>query len=322
MKHVNVFEKAWVEKYRPKLIDDLITPESTKTKIKALLKNDSIPNMLFYSPTPGTGKTSTALAICNTLGMQTLMINGSNEGRLVDTLRNKIIPFASSMSIDAKKKCVIIDEADYMPEEMIQPALRNLIEEFNKAGVVFIFTCNNVSRIIEPLRSRCALIDFTIKKDDAKTMKMDLCKRLIEILKQESVKIENPEILPKMIQMYFPDCRRLINELQLATTDGVLDSSALTPAMAASEIVELVELVKQKKVKSVREWIAQNPHCSIETINKYLYDSMYDIVKQQSMADLILIVANWNYKSSFMSDKEIAIAACLTDLMMTCEFQP
>lgn len=317
----SIFDKAWVEKYRPSNIDDLIVPKSTKTKIKALMDSDSIPNMLFYSPTPGTGKTSTALAICNSLDLQPLMINGSNEGRLVDTLRNKIIPFASSMSLDNKRKCVIIDEADYMPEEMIQPALRNLIEEFNRVGVVFIFTCNNVSRIIEPIRSRCALIDFSISKSDAKEMRLGLLQRAIEILKLENVKIENAEILPKMVQLYFPDNRRFINELQLATTDGVLDNSALTPAMADSEISELIENLKGKKVKSTREWIALNPHISIEVITKYLYDNMYELIKQESMADFILIIANWNYKTSFMADKEIGIAACLTELMMSCEFK-
>lgn len=317
----SIFDKAWVEKYRPCNIDELIVPKATKTKIKALMASDSIPNMLFYSPTPGTGKTSTALAICNSLNLQPLMINGSNEGRLVDTLRNKIIPFASSMSLDNKRKCIIIDEADYMPEEMIQPALRNLIEEFNRVGVVFIFTCNNVSRIIEPIRSRCALIDFTINKSDAKEMRLGLLQRAIEILKLENIKIENAEILPKMVQLYFPDNRRFINELQLATTDGVLDNSALTPAMSDSEISELIENLKGKRVKSTREWIALNAHISIEIITKHLYDNMYELIKQESMADFILIIANWNYKTSFMADKEIGIAACLTELMMSCEFK-
>lgn len=317
---MDILSKSWVEKYRPKNIDELIIPADTKAKIKSFIDSESVPNMLFFSPTPGTGKTSTALAIAATLDFDVLMINGSNEGRLIETLRTKVVNFASVMSIAGKKKCIIIDEADYMPEESIQPALRNMIEDFNKIGVVFIFTCNNVDRIIDPIKSRCALIDFSVRKENAKELKFALLERVAQILKAENIKIENESILPALIKLYFPDNRRLLNELQLATSDGILNTTALSPQLTGDSLVDLVDIVKQRKLKSMREWVGQNPNISIQTINRYFYDNAYDIFEAQSISDFILIAGNWNYKSSFSTDKEIAITANLTEIMSTCTF--
>lgn len=311
---------VWVESERPKTIADCILPKETEKNIKALVKKKEIPSMIFYG-SPGVGKTSVALAICNELGYEVLMINGSNEGRLIDTLRNKITNFASSISVFGNKKCVIIDEADYLPEELIQPAMRNFIEEFARVGVVFIFTCNSISRIIDPLKSRCALIDFSVRKEDAMDMKIKLIKRVQDILIKKGVTVENDTILPLMVKKYFPDMRRLLNELQFRSGSGVLDSSALS-TKSASNIDELVSLLKGKSIKSVREWIATEPYIDVGSVTKELYNRMYDIcVDGNSMADFIAIIADWNYKSAFMTDTEIALMAMFVEMMNDVDFK-
>lgn len=316
---IDLNDLIWTEGFRPKNVDECILPKKLKKHIKSLIKKDTIPNMIF-SGIQGSGKTSLALAICNELGYEVLMINGSNEGRLIETLRTKITNFASSMSLDGSKKCVILDEADYIPEETVQPALRNFIEEYSRAGVVFIFTCNNLTRIIEPLQSRCSLIDFNISKDESMDMKIELIKRLQFILKQENITIASDEILPKLVQKFFPDIRRLINHLQLTTGSGILDSSALT-IVEKSEYTELVQYLKDKNVKAAREWIALQSYIGVPELTKFLYNEMYKISETSTMAEYITILADWNYKSAFMSDKEIAMAALVVDLMTQINFK-
>ena len=316
---VNIDNISWAEKYRPKTIDEVILPTSLKKKVKSLIKNDNIPNMIFHSTSPGTGKTSLALAICNELGYDVLMINGSNEGRLIDTLRTKVTNFASSVSLEGNKKCVIFDEADYIPEETVQPALRNFMEEFDKLGVAFIFTANNVNRIIEPLRSRCSTIDFSFDKKDVSKLKLEIAKKSLDILKAENITIESDEILPTMIQKLFPDNRKLINELQFKTADGKLDSSALTNIADKSELVELITLLKGKNFKSIREWVALHPYIDLQTISSYLYNNMLKITKATTAPEFIIILADWSYKQSFMTDKELAITAMLVDLITQIE---
>lgn len=307
----------WEEKYRPRTIEDCIMPVATKQFFMSLVKKKELPNLLLSGPA-GTGKTTAALALCNELNYETLMINGSNEGRLIDTLRSKITSFASQMSLSGQLKCVIIDEADYLPQETIQPALRNFIDEFSKSNVKFIFTCNYPNKIIDPLHSRCAGIDFTIPKDEALPLMAEAVKRIKFILESEKVEIENTTILIKLAQKHFPDMRRLVNEVQFKSGTGTLDSSALT-GVVNTEFKELIEHLVNKDAKRTREWVASQPYLSIEDIARDLYNNMNSICSKNTMAQYIATLADWSYKSNFMPDKEIAVVAMLVDLMVNTE---
>lgn len=307
----------WEELYRPKTIEECILPEAAKSFFSSIVEKGEMPNMLLTGPA-GVGKTTVALALCNELDYEVLMVNGSNEGRLIDTLRNKITQFASSMNLTGQKKCVLIDEADYLPADTVQPALRNFTQEFSKAGVKFIFTCNYPEKIIEPLHSRCAVIDFTIGKQDFLPMMGQAAKRIKHILNEENIEIENDTVLLKMVKKYFPDMRRLLNEMQYKTTTGKLTTDALA-GVVNSDLVELTKYLADHNVKEVRRWVAEQPYLSMEVITKGLYDNMYNICSKDSMAQFIITLADWQYKSSFMPDKEIAIVAMFVELMMQCE---
>lgn len=311
---------VWEETYRPKTIAECILPASAKSFFTSIVSKGEMPNMLLTGPA-GVGKTTVARALCNELDYEVLIINGSNEGRLIDTLRNKITQFASSMNLTGQKKCVLIDEADYLPTDTVQPALRNFIDTFSAAGVKFIFTCNYPEKIIEPLQSRCAVVDFTIGKSDFLPMMGQAAKRVQFILKNENIEIENETVMLKIVKKYFPDMRRLLNEIQYKTSTGKLTTDALS-GVVNSDLVELTRYLADRSVKEARIWVAEQPYLSVEVITKGLYDNMYNICSTDTMAQFIITLADWQYKSSFMPDKELAIIAMFVDLMMQCELKP
>ena len=305
-------KKIWEIKYQPKTVQECILPKDTKERFQGFVDKGEFPNLLLMGPA-GTGKTTVAMALCNELDYEVLMINGSNEGRLFETLRNKITSFASTISLSGQKKCVLIDEADYVPSETVQPALRNFISEFSKSEVRFIFTCNYPERIIEPLHSRCAVIDFKIDASDKLNMMAESIQRCKEILNKESIKF-NDDVLIKFVKQYFPDLRRLINELQYKTSSGELTSSSLT-AMTSSDLKNLTRMLANKSAKELREWVATQPHASVDRFANELYSNLYDVCDTSDMPSLIIIIGEWMYKSKFMSDSEIACMAFFVNIM-------
>lgn len=308
---------VWESKYRPQTIDECILPEATKSYFKGMVKNGEFPNMLLSGPA-GTGKTTAARALCNELDYELLVINGSNQGRLMDTLRTKITNFASQMSLTGQDKCVLIDEADFLPQETIQPALRNFMDEFANANVKFILTCNYPNKILEPLRSRCANIDFKIPTEESLPLMVQAVKRIKFILAAENVTIDNDDILLKLVRKYFPDMRRLVNEIQYKTTNGVLASDALT-GVVNSGFMDLSRFLAAKDAKSIRNWVATQPYLSIDDIIQDLYNNMDNMCSKSTMAQFIATIADWSYKSNFMPDKEIAIVAMMVELILTTE---
>lgn len=309
-------QSVWVEKYRPQVITDCILPKATKKEFQGFIKSGKIPNLLLHGPA-GTGKTTAALALCSELDYEVLLVNGSNEGRLIDTLRNKITNFASSVSLDGRRKCVILDEADYLGSE-VQAALRSFIEQF-ASNCSFILTCNFPNRIIQAIHSRCACIDFTVPKDERQPMIIDLYKRVAYILGEEGVEFDK-QVLATMIGKFFPDMRRLLNELQRKGINGSIDTGSLG-GNSVDEIAELIGFLKDKNFKEIRKWVASTTNLDISFIGRSLYDKMYDICEAESMPNLILLIADYQYKDAHVADKEINIMALLTEIMMNVEFK-
>lgn len=307
--------KLWVEKYRPKSIDDCILSKATKREFLSFIEKGSIPNLLLAGPA-GTGKTTAALALCNQLGYETLMINGSNEGRLIDTVRTKITQFGSSMSLEGKRKCVIVDEADGMPNDP-QLALRNLIEELS-SNCSFILTCNFPNRLIPAIHSRSAVVDFAVQNSEKQGMIVNLYKRVSEILKTEGV-VFDKEVLGAMVTKFFPDMRRLLNELQRRGTSGDINTGSLIES--DGEIPTLVGFLKEKDFKQTRKWVAATPNIDLQTICRELYDKIYELVQPADMPQLIITMAEYQYKSNFVADAEINTMAMLTEIMMGVNFK-
>lgn len=308
---------VWESKYRPQSIDECILPKATKDYFKGMVKNGEFPNMLLSGPA-GTGKTTAARALCRELDYELLVINGSNQGRLMDTLRSKVTNFASQMSLTGQNKCVLIDEADFLPQETIQPALRNFMDEFANANVKFILTCNYPNKILEPLRSRCANIDFKIPTEESLQLMSEAVKRIKYILAEEKITIDSDTILLKLVRKYFPDMRRLVNEVQYKTSSGVLASDALT-GVVNSGFTDLSKYLAAKDAKSIRNWVATQPYLSIDDIIQDLYNNMDAMCSKETMAQFIATIADWSYKSNFMPDKELAIVAMMVELILTTE---
>ena len=308
----------WCQKYRPRTIEDCILPRGLKDTFLEFVSNGDIPNLLL-SGTAGTGKTTVARALCEELGVDYIIINGSESGN-IDTLRNDVRNFASGVSITStgKRKIVILDEADYLNPQSTQPALRGFIEEFSK-NCGFIFTCNFKNRIIEPIHSRCSVIDFRFSKKDRPKLAMSLLKRVIEILDKESVEY-NEKVLVELITKYFPDFRRVLNELQRYSVSGEIDAGILT-TITEQSIKDLMKHLKEKNFKNMRKWVVENLDDDPSRIFRLVYDGMYGHVKPQSIPQAVILLADYQYKSAFVADLELNLVACLTELMKELEYK-
>jgi DNA polymerase III delta prime subunit len=309
----------WVEKYRPKTIEDCILSQDIKETFSQFLKQKEIPNLLL-SGTAGTGKTTVARALCEELGADYIIINGSDEGRQIDTLRHKIKNFASTVSLteDANHKVVIIDEADYMNADSVQPALRNFIETFYN-NCRFIFTCNYKNKIIPALHSRCTVIDFSIKNGQKVKTAKAFMERMSNLLTDENIEFDK-KVLAELIQKYYPDFRRTINELQRYSVRGKIDSGILF-SLSEANTKELCKTLKDKKFNDMRKWVVQNIDKEPASLFRGIYDSMYESLDSKSVPQAILIIAGYQYKAAFVADHEINMVACLTEIMASCKFK-
>jgi len=305
----------WVEKYRPKTIEDCILPDAIKSTFQEYVNRKEIPNLLLAG-TAGVGKTTIAKALCNEVGCDYIVINGSDESG-IDVLRNKIKNYASSVSLAGGRKVVIIDEADYLNPNSTQPALRGAIEEFS-SNCSFIFTCNFKNRIIDPIHSRCSVVDFKINGSKAK-MAAAFFKRCEWILDQENITYDK-EVVAAVITKHFPDNRRVLNELQRYSVSGTIDKGILSN-VADIQLGALVTALKEKDFASTRKWVTNNLDNDPVKIYRKLYDTLYESLKPQSVPQLVLILAKYQYQAAFVADHEINMVACLTEIMVDCEFK-
>ena len=305
----------WVEKYRPKTIEECILPDRIKTLFQQISLEGRIPNMIL-SGGPGMGKTTVAKALCNEVGCDFLMINGSEESG-IDVLRTKIRGYASTVSFDGKRKVVILDEADYLNPQSTQPALRSFIEEFEK-HCSFIMTCNYINRIIEPLHSRCQTIDFRINKEEKLNVGSNFGKRLYTILDQEKVDYDK-KVVAEVLMKHFPDYRRVLNELQKYSKYGNIDSGILSQ-VSELDLSELMKYMKDKKFNEVRKWVVNNLDNDPQKIYRKIYDVAEKHIQTSSIPQLVLILADSQYKFAFAADHELNLVACLVEIMVECQF--
>jgi DNA polymerase III delta prime subunit len=305
----------WVEKYRPRKIQDCILSEDLKNTFLEFVKKKEIPNLLL-SGSAGVGKTTIAKALCNEVGCDFIVINGSDESG-IDVLRTKIKNYASSVSLAGGRKVVIIDEADYLNPNSTQPALRGAIEEFS-SNCSFIFTCNYKNRIIDPIHSRCSVVDFKINGSKAK-MAAQFFKRVEWILEQENITYSK-DVVAAVITKHFPDNRRVLNELQRYSVSGTIDSGILSN-VADIQLDTLITALKSKDFGSTRKWVTANLDNDPVKIYRKLYDTLYEVLKPQSVPQLVLILAKYQYQAAFVADHEINMVACLTEIMVDCEFK-
>ena len=304
----------WTERYRPQTIADCILPDRLKQPFQEYVNQQNIPNLLL-SGGAGVGKTTVAKAMCNEIGCDFMVINGSDESG-IDTFRTKIKNYASSMSLSGGRKVIIIDEADYLNPNSTQPALRNAIEEF-AVNCSFIFTCNYKTRIIEPLHSRCAVIDFNLKNGEKAKMASAFFKRIQSILQSEKVEYVD-SVIAELIKKHFPDNRRILNELQRYSQFGKIDTGVLSQ-IGNVQISEITKHIKDKDFGAIRKWVASTD-LDTNTMFRQLYDSLYEVMKPQSIPQAVVIIADYSYKNAFVADTEINLVACLTELMVECEF--
>jgi len=308
----------WVESYRPKTIDECILPDNIKKTFSDFLNRGEIPNMLLSGP-PGIGKTTVAKALCNELGVDSYVINGSDEGRFLDTVRNNAKNFASTVSLSstAKHKVIIIDEADNTTND-VQLLLRASIEEFAN-NCRFIFTCNYKNKIIEPLHSRCAVVDFNIKGKEKAQIAAGFYARLQDILQKEGVEFDN-KVLIELINKHFPDWRRVLNECQRYAVSGKIDSGILATFSDVS-VNELVKSLKDKNFTEVRKWVVGNLDNDASSLLRRVYDTAYDCLTPTTIPAAVLIIARYQYQCAFVADQEINLLAALTEIMVECEFK-
>jgi len=307
----------WVEKYRPKKIDECILSDSLKDTFREFLLNGDMPNLLL-SGSAGTGKTTVAKALCEELGYTTLVINGSLD-RNIDTLRNDISTFASTVSFDGGKKCVILDEADYLNPQSFQPALRGFIEHFSK-NVRFILTCNFKDKIIEPIHSRTTYIDFRIGNRELPGLMGDFMNRTINILGEEGVTIESKPALAELIKRHFPDMRRTLNELQRYCAGGTVDTGILA-RVGQADLDSLMTMLKDKDFSGMRQWVVDNIDTDPIAIYRQMYDQMHQYLQPQSIPQVVLLIADYQYKQAFVQDAEINLVAFLTEVMVEVEWK-
>ena len=308
----------WVEKYRPKTIEECILPSETKKTFLGFLSKGEVPNLLLSGPA-GCGKTTVAKALCEELGADYYVINGSDEGRFLDTVRNQAINFASTVSITsgAKHKVIIIDEADNTTHD-VQLLLRANIEDFY-GNCRFIFTCNYKNKIIEPLHSRCAVVDFSIKGKQKQEIAVEFFKRLNVILEKERVEYDK-KVIVELINKHFPDWRRVLNECQRYSANGKIDTGILATFSDVS-LNDLLKNMKQKNFSEVRKWVVDNLDNDPAMLLRRVYDSLYTYLKNASIPAAVLIVAKYQYQVAFVADQEINLLAALTEIMVECEFK-
>ncbi len=311
-------EFLWVEKYRPHIIDDCILPQTIKEVFKGFVKQGELPNLLL-SGTAGVGKTTIAKALCDEIGASYIIINGSDEGRFLDTVRNRVRQFATTVSLTsgASHKVVIIDEADNTTND-VQLSLRTAVEEFH-SNCRFIFTCNFSNKIIEPLHSRCTGVDFRIKPEQAVKLQGEFFNRLKIILTSENVKFED-KVLAKLVRRYYPDWRRLINECQRYSASGAIDSAILVD-VADVNLDSLLSSLKKKDFTTVKNWVVQHMDNDPTMVMRKIYDSLYDVLKPSSIPEAVLVIAKYMNNIPIVPDQEINLLACLTEIMMSCEFK-
>lgn len=306
----------WVEKYRPKTIDECILPNNLKSIFKGIVASGEIPHLLLCG-SAGTGKTTVARALCNELDATYILINASDD-RNIDTLRNTVKQFASAISFDGKRRVVILDEADYLNPQSFQPALRSVMEEFSK-NCSFILTCNYKNKLIEPIHSRCAVKEFKINKEDRKNIVEQIYKRVVKILEVENIEFDG-KVLANVVVKYFPDFRRILNELQsFSKANGRVDEGILSFA-GEINVNKLYLALKAKKFNDVREWVVENVDNDPSRVYRKLYDGLKDHLKPTSVPQAILHIADYQYKSAFSMDTEINLLACLIEIMVNCEF--
>jgi DNA polymerase III delta prime subunit len=307
----------WVEKYRPQKIDDCILPESLKKTFKDYIAQGELPHFLLCG-TAGVGKTTVAKALCNEIGAEYVILNGSDTGGHIDTLRTTIKGFATSVSLTDAKKVIILDEADYLQANSTQPALRNYMEEFS-ANCRFIFTANYKNRIIEPIHSRCAVIEFKIDNKEKQEIAAAFFKRATAILKQENIDFD-PKVVAELVTKHFPDYRRILNELQRYSVSGKIDSGILVN-MSQESFKGLIKLMKDKDFTEVRKWVAKNSDADTTALFRELYDTASANMDANSIPPMILILADYQYKAAFVADHELNIMAALTEILAQCKFK-
>ena len=308
----------WVEKYRPKTIDECILPDGIKKTFQDFLQAGEIPNMLLSGP-PGIGKTTVAKALCNQLGADYYVINGSDEGRFLDTVRTNAKNFASTVSLtsESKHKVIIIDEADNTTSD-VRLLLRASIEEFSK-NCRFIFTCNYKNKIIDPLHSRCSVVDFSVNKKDKPTIAAQFFSRINHILDKENIKSDK-KVVAELISKHFPDWRRVLNECQRYSVGGEIDSGILASFSDVS-INDLTKNLKEKNFSEVRKWVNTNLDNDTTLLFRRIYDSLYETLVVSSIPAAVLVLAKYQYQVAFVADQEINLLACLTEIMVECEFK-
>jgi len=308
----------WVEKYRPQKIDECILPENIKKTFSDFLNKGEIPNMLLAGP-PGVGKTTVAKALCKELGVDYYVINGSDEGRFLDTVRTNAKNFASTVSLtsESKHKVIIIDEADNTTSD-VQLLLRASIEEFSR-NCRFIFTCNYKNKIIEPLHSRCVVVEFGIQKKHKQTIAVEFFNRLVYILEQERIDFDK-KVIAELVNKHFPDWRRVLNECQRYSVGGKIDSGILA---AFSDVVvdDLIKNLKEKNFPEVRKWVNSNLDNDTSVLLRRIYDSLYESFVPNTIPAAVLIIAKYQYQIAFVADQEINMLACLTEIMVECNFK-
>jgi len=311
-------EFLWVEKYRPRKIEECILPDNIKKTFLDFLDKGEVPNLLLAGPA-GCGKTTVAKALCNELGVDYYVINGSDEGRFLDTVRNNAKNFASTVSLasTAKHKVIIIDEADNTTND-VQLLLRAFIEEFS-GNCRFIFTCNYKNKIVEPLHSRCAVVEFGIKGKERQGIAASFFKRIKTILDTEGVEYDN-KVLVELINKHFPDWRRVLNEIQRYSSGGAIDAGILA-TFSDVKVNNLISNLKQKNFPEVRKWVVDNLDNDSGVLMRRIYDALYTSLANASIPAAVLIIAKYQYQIAFVADQEINLLACLTEIMVECEFK-
>ena len=305
----------WTERFRPRKIEDCILPESLKATFSEFVKQGNIPNLLLTG-SQGTGKTTVARAMCEELGLDYIEINGSMNGG-IDTLRTEIKNFASTISFTGTRKMVILDEADYLNAQSTQPALRNFMEEFSK-NCGFILTCNFKNRIIEPLHSRCSIIEFKIPSSQKPKLASQFHKRACGILEQEGIEFDKA-VVAEVVTKHFPDWRRVLNELQRYSVTGKIDSGILSN-LGEENFKGLVDLLKNKRFNDMRKWVAENLDTEPTAFFRKFYDMASTYMKPNSIPQLVLLLGRYQYQSAFVADQEINTVAFLTEVMVDAEW--